>query len=119
MDADETKSKRGGKRDGAGRPPTRRTVATTALDVVVRWRADGKREPLQVMLDAMDRVLAENGPIAAFPFAQACAPFMHARLGTIEHSAVVAHVGADGGPVAVRVSADVYRAIAEEVASKT
>jgi hypothetical protein len=77
------KSKRGGKRVGAGRPPTRRAVAETALDVVMRRRFEGGKEPLQVMLDAMDDVLASNGAVAAFPFAQACAPFMHAKLGAL------------------------------------
>lgn len=47
------------------------------------------------MLDAMDQVIAESGPVAAFPFAQACAPFMHAKLGMVN----MEHAGPGGGPV--------------------
>ncbi|MDT7834975.1 hypothetical protein [Aquabacterium sp. OR-4] len=93
MSDEPKKSSRGGARPGSGRKPTRRVVKLTALDVVMRRRESGGKEPLQVMLDAMDDVLMKEGAVAAFPFAQACAPFMHAKLGQIEHS------GQGGGPI--------------------
>lgn len=74
----------GGARAGAGRKPRARIIRETAVDVVLARRAAGGREPLQVMLDAMDETYEAQGAIAAFPFAQACAPYMHAKLGNIE-----------------------------------
>ena len=75
---------RGGARPGAGRKPTRRAVKETAADVILKRRAEGGREPMQVMLEAMDEMYERDGPIAAFPFAQACAPFMHPKLASAE-----------------------------------
>lgn len=67
------------------------------------------------MLDAMDDVLAESGPVAAFPFAQACAPYMHAKLGNLD----VQHTGPGGGPIqSVSMTPDEFRAIAADVAGR-
>ena len=78
------KSGRGGARPGAGRKPTSRTIKETAADVILKRRAEGGKEPMQVMLEAMDAMYEREGPIAAFPFAQACAPFMHPKLASAE-----------------------------------
>lgn len=115
MDGSAGKSRHGGKRVGAGRPRTRQAVKETALDVIMRRRFEGGCEPLQVMLDAMDAVLASNGAVAAFPFAQACAPYMHAKLGNIEH------IGPRGNPIAVAavsMTQREFRELALEVAAK-
>lgn len=81
----------------------------------MRRRFEGGKEPLQVMLDAMDEVLKANGAVAAFPFAQACAPYMHAKLGNIEH------VGAGGGPVQhdMNMSVSAFEAVAIRVVRDT
>ena len=113
--ADGAKSGHGGARAGAGRKPRARIIRETAVDVVLARRSSGGREPLQVMLDAMDDVLSESGPVAAFPFAQACAPYMHAKLGNLD----VQHTGPGGGPVqTVTMTPDEFRAIASDIAGR-
>lgn len=90
----------GGARPGAGRKP-RQTVKATR-DAAARIHAggaidgswDGLAEakkvlprtatPLDVMIEAMRRAYQLGGPIAAFPFAKEAAPFLHARISSIE-----------------------------------
>jgi hypothetical protein len=40
--------------------------------------------PLDVMVEAMRRAYRLGGPIAAFPFAEKAAPFLHAKISSIE-----------------------------------
>ncbi len=77
-------SGRGGARPGAGRKPTTRNVRETAADVILKRRAEGGKEPMQVMLEAMDEAYAQGGALAAFPLAKECAPYMHPKLASAE-----------------------------------
>jgi hypothetical protein len=40
--------------------------------------------PLDVMIEAMRRAYQLGGPIAAFPFAEKAAPYLHAKISSIE-----------------------------------
>jgi hypothetical protein len=45
---------------------------------------DAKATPLDVMVEAMRVAYKRGGAIYAFPFAKECAPYMHARIASIE-----------------------------------
>lgn len=85
----------GGARDGAGRPagPATRRSKKVADEI-----AEGKRfieehdgsdlpadaTPLDVMLMAMRKAYKLGGSIAATPYAEKCAPYIHARIAQME-----------------------------------
>lgn len=86
----------GGKREGAGRPPSKATQRSKAaaeriaegIDVI---RNDGEPEelppdatPLDVMVMAMRVAYRKGGAIAAQPYARDAAPYMHARIAQME-----------------------------------
>lgn len=83
---------RGGKREGSGRPAGAMTKKTR--DVAVKAAAEGLT-PLEYMMsvlrndeaDTKDRMWA----------AEKAAPYIHARLASVEHS------GKDGGPMVLEI----------------
>lgn len=95
--------KNGGVRPGAGRKPTARAAVKKNSRVIAQrvleqgpisgnWPPeDGSSPilpttatPLDVMIEAMRRAYSLGGPIAAFPYAEKAAPYLHARIATIE-----------------------------------
>ena len=83
--------KRGGKREGAGRPRGARTVRTS--NVAEKAIASGKITPLEVILKAMHEHCGNEEWDAAAAFAKDAAPYMHAKLASVQHT------GAGGGPI--------------------
>nr|WP_107341713.1 hypothetical protein [Agrobacterium pusense] len=81
---------RGGKREGSGRPKGARTVRTTK--VAEREHQNGIT-PLEVMLKAMRAHVDKNDLDAAASIAKDAAPYMHAKLASVQHS------GPKGGPI--------------------
>lgn len=94
----------GGKREGAGKPAA---GATRRSKKIASEIAEGKRlfkevrgeelpddaTPLDVMMMAMRAAYKVGGSIAAAPYAEKCAPYVHARLANIQAS------GPNNGPV--------------------
>jgi hypothetical protein len=90
----------GGKREGAGRPSGADAPVTKRSKKVANEIAEGKRlieehdgtdlppeaTPLDVMLMAMRKAYKTGGSLAAFPYAEKCAPYLHARIANIELS---------------------------------
>ncbi len=87
-------TQRGGKRPGAGRKASSQNKRTK--DAVVKAEKEGKL-PLDVMMEAMRDAYKAGGAVAAFPFAKDAAPYLHAKLSSIEAS------GKDGGALTVTV----------------
>ena len=86
----QTTSKRGGARKGAGRKVGSATAKTRAI---ADKAAAAGITPLEVMLEAMNS-FRENGDIEkAAGFAKDAAPYIHPKLAAIEHT------GADGGAI--------------------
>jgi hypothetical protein len=81
---------RGGKRNGAGRKPGAATKKTRKI--ADRAIAEGIT-PLEVMLQAMRDCAGEGHWERAAAIAKDCAPYVHPKLSSIEHS------GKDGAPV--------------------
>lgn len=82
----------GGKRQGAGRPKGATTKKTR--EVADKASEEGIT-PLEYMLDVLRDERAD--PKDRMWAAEKAAPYIHARLASVEHS------GKDGGPVASRV----------------
>lgn len=92
------KSNRGGARKGAGRPEGTGSTASKRSRQVANEIAEGRRfveevsgadlpkdaTPLDVMLMAMRASYKLGGSIAAAPFAEKCAPYIHARISQME-----------------------------------
>lgn len=74
----------GGKRVGAGRKAGAATRKTR--EIADRAAEDGIT-PLEVMLGAMREAWEAGDKAAAANFAKDAAPYMHARLAAVEHSA--------------------------------
>lgn len=87
---------KGGARAGAGRPPG---AAAGRSKKIANDIAEGRRlveegeagvalpadaTPLDVMMMAMRKAYLKGGSIAAFPYAEKCAPYLHARIAQIE-----------------------------------
>jgi hypothetical protein len=90
----------GGARPGAGRKP--RQTVKQSREAAARINAGGAIDggwdgldearknlprtatPLDVMIEAMRRAYYLGGPVAAFPFAKEAAPYLHARISSIE-----------------------------------
>lgn len=72
---------RGGKRDGAGRPPGSANVKTR--EIANRAALEGIT-PLEVMLSAMREAWDKNEKAAACAIAKDAAPYMHARLTSVD-----------------------------------
>jgi len=98
----------GGTRPGAGRPKDTGGAASRRSKKVANEIAEGKRfieetegplpkdaTPLDVMLMAMRKAYQQGGSIAATPYAEKCAPYIHARI------AQVALTNADDKPFAL------------------
>lgn len=102
-----TASKVGGAREGAGRKPAARAaVKKSGYDTAMRILGGEVRDggfagkgavddpdmpelprnatPLDVMIEAMRRAYKLGGPIAAFPYAEKAAPYLHAKISSIE-----------------------------------
>lgn len=90
---------RGGPRPGAGRPVGSATQpATRRSKQVANEIAEGRRfieehdgtelprdaTPLDVMLMAMRKMYKLGGSVAATPYAEKCAPYIHARIAQME-----------------------------------
>ena len=86
----------GGVRAGQGRPAG---AAAGRSKKIANEIAEGKRfveeghdgsalpadaTPLDVMMMAMRKAYTQGGSIAAFPYAEKCAPYIHARIAQIE-----------------------------------
>lgn len=93
----------GGPREGAGRPPAKTTQRSKKVADEI---AEGKRlilenegdlpdnaTPLDVMMMAMRKAYKMGGSLAAAPYAEKCAPYIHARLANIQQT------GKDNGPI--------------------
>lgn len=76
----------GGRRKGAGRP--KGSVAVRTREVAKQAAKDGIT-PLEVMIKAMREAYNKGGAIAAFNLAKDCAPYMHARINSIDLKADV------------------------------
>lgn len=88
----------GGPRLGAGRPKDTGGAATGRSKKIANEIAEGKRfleehdgadlpkdaTPLDVMLMAMRKAYKLGGSIAATPYAEKCAPYIHARIAQME-----------------------------------
>lgn len=90
----------GGARAGAGAPKGSNSApATRRSKKIANEIAEGKRfveeghdgsalpadaTPLDVMMMAMRKAYIQGGSIAAFPYAEKCAPYIHARIAQIE-----------------------------------
>lgn len=81
---------RGGKREGSGRPKGARTVRTTK--VAEREHQNGIT-PLEVMLKAMRAHVAKDDLDAAASIAKDAAPYMHAKLASVQHQGKVTTQG--------------------------
>lgn len=97
---------KGGRRQGAGRP---KGVANKTSREIARRAAEEGITPLEVMVRAMRArwasALAPDGSVVdakaaaeAAALAKDAAPYMHPRLGSIEHT------GPGGGDLVVRIS---------------
>lgn len=95
--------KHGGPRPGAGRPPEARAkVRSHSKAVAARIVTEGPiygnwpplrgtlpelpdaSTPLDVLIEAMREAYRIGGPIAAAPFAERAAPYIHGRVSSIE-----------------------------------
>lgn len=90
----------GGVRAGAGAPKgANQAAATKRSKQVANAIAEGTRfleeghdgselpkdaTPLDVMLMAMRKAYVKGGSIMAFPYAEKCAPYLHARIAQVE-----------------------------------
>lgn len=96
----------GGPRSGAGRPPVKTTQRSKK---VANEIAEGTRDltepegelppgatPLDVMMMAMRKAFKVGGSLAAAPYAEKCAPYIHARLANIQQT------GKDNGPIVLQ-----------------
>jgi hypothetical protein len=86
----QTQSKRGGARKGAGRKVGSATAKTRAI--ADKAAASGIT-PLEVILEAMNSFRKGGDLEKAAGFAKDAAPYMHPRLAAIEHT------GEGGGPI--------------------
>lgn len=86
----QSKSKRGGARPGAGR---KKGSATAKTREIADRAAAGGITPLEVMLEAMLSCRAQGEMLKAAMIAKDAAPYMHPRLAAVTHS------GEDGGPI--------------------
>jgi hypothetical protein len=75
------KNSRGGKRPGAGR---KTGSATKKTREVANLSAHRGISPLEVMLEAMQYAYDEGGPVMAFNYAKDAAPYMHAKIASID-----------------------------------
>lgn len=89
---------KGGARPGAGRPKGAFDPAKGRSAAIANAIAEGKRfveehdgtplaadvTPLDVMLMAMRRAYLLGGSLASAPYAEKCAPYIHARIAQIE-----------------------------------
>lgn len=83
---------RGGSREGAGRKPGGANLMNKEARAAA---AEGGIMPLDYMLDVLRDVTAE--PAARMDAAKAAAPYVHAKLASVEHS------GKDGGPMVLEI----------------
>ncbi|NLS03609.1 hypothetical protein HGP14_09585 [Rhizobium sp. P32RR-XVIII] len=81
---------RGGKRTGAGRP---RGAATKRTREIADKASSEGLTPLEVMLTAMREHAKQKDWDAAASIAKDAAPYMHAKLASVQHS------GPKGGPI--------------------
>jgi hypothetical protein len=88
---------RGGRREGAGRPRGAKTVRRTAA---IRERERRSKEilPLEVMLEAMRDAHKGGNYAAAAAYAKDAAPYMHAKLASVQHS------GPNNGPIDINLA---------------
>ena len=88
------KPKRGGARPGGGRPVGSGYATKLSRELQARALHGKTKMPLEVMLEAMIKTYEEEGPVAAFPLAERCAPYLHPKLASIT-AEVSADVRAD------------------------
>lgn len=82
----------GGPGRGQGRKVGSKTMATrsAAQKLVAEQNRNGGLElpkgttPLEVMVEAMRVAYRVSGPLGAFPFAEKAAPYIHAKIGSLE-----------------------------------
>lgn len=83
LENNQTKSGRGGRRDGAGRKPGSATKKTREI---ADQAAEKGLMPLEVMLNVMRELYSEGDLLGAASIARHAAPYCHARITTIEHT---------------------------------
>lgn len=99
---------KGGRRPGSGRP--RGAANKLNREIATRVLAEGKT-PLEVMIEAMRRVYEKDGPVAAAPYAEKAAPYMHPKFAAITHS------GPDNGPLQIQAALRVEDLTDEQLAA--
>lgn len=90
FEINQTESKRGGARKGAGR---KKGSATKKTREIADRAAEQGITPLEVMLGAMRDFWESGDKEKAAGFAKDAAPYMHPRLTAVEHT------GTDGGAI--------------------
>lgn len=83
MDETKPRGRNGGRRPGAGRKPNPESTHALTAEVRRNVLAHGVT-PLEVMCDAMREAYSTGGAIAAFPYAEKIAPYVHPRLSSVE-----------------------------------
>lgn len=80
-------------RNGGRKPAAARTASTKIAEEILKAERyilqDGDplpdtATPLDIMMCAMRKAYREGGPIAAFPYAEKTAPYLHARIAQME-----------------------------------
>lgn len=89
---------KGGRREGAGRKKGSKNKKT--IDLLASVAKQGVT-PLQFMLAIMNN--PKKSPALRADMAKAAAPYVHARLGAIEHT------GKNGKPIEYKVTARIVR----------
>jgi hypothetical protein len=76
MTAATTPPRRAGRPPGSANKKTREIADKAAQEGIT---------PLEIMLKAMRAVYRRKGAVAAFPLAKDVAPYIHARIASVEH----------------------------------
>jgi hypothetical protein len=103
----EIKTMRGGNRKGAGRP---RGAATKRTREIANKASQDGLTPLEVMLKAMREHADKKDWDAAASIAKDAAPYMHAKLASVQHT------GPKGGPMQMQ-TVDLTNASDEHLAA--
>ena len=83
MDETKPRGRNGGRRPGAGRKPNPESTHALTAEIRRNVLAHGVT-PLEVMCGAMREAYSIGGAIAAFPYAEKIAPYVHPRLSSVE-----------------------------------
>lgn len=84
-----TKNTHGGARPGSGRRKGGLSKRVAESLAIIAEKGDGIT-PLEIMVEAMNKLRAEGDLVEAAKVAALAAPYVHARLSAIEHSGEIA-----------------------------